>query len=214
VRFTITIGFALFLAACPGRSPSGDGGVGPPSDARCELQDPSTRTCQGGAMCTLSDGERGVCHSLVACCALGHTNSDCAGVACRPGASCVNYHCIYDTCDALASNSPCHLASGGLGVCCGLQCLATDLMSDSENCGSCGIVCPGSPPAACSAGLCYQRCYACTDGGPNACATCPSGTSCLAPGCAVDDCTGHDGLTCATGLSGYQFCAGGVCASP
>lgn len=211
---------SLVVVACtaratPDAAPHAADAAPPAADARCETSSTGQPTCEGGASCTLGDGEAGRCTSLTTCCALGTRDDDCAGAVCRTGSHCQAYRCVYATCDALASDQPCNLAGGGVGVCCGGACRAIDLQNDPDNCGFCGEVCPtlGGDAPTCSGGLCFDRCYACD---PGTCGACPAGYDCHAPGCAIADCAGHDGVVCRLPAtpSGYGFCSGGVCTQP
>lgn len=102
--------------------------------------------------------------------------------------------------------------------------VCSDLKTDSENCGKCGVVCPGGQ--ACVAGACTTSCPSGNalcggDGGKAACvntksdntncgkcnAKCPSGQVCYAGGCS-NTCGGtSSGQTLCTPDGGAPYCA-------
>jgi hypothetical protein len=190
-------------------APSDDAGV-----VVCE----SVSSCEGGASCAVSSGRPARCRNSTECCTIATSSDNCDGVQCPAGSTCQYYkqqyyRCVFLTCSAQATDKICSLGGGRAGVCCKGECADIDQSNDPSNCGSCGEVCPGTGNT-CSGALCWQRCYDCESSGPNACAACPAGYTCDAPGCAVETCAGQaDGIVCKAPPNslGRHYCINGLC---
>ncbi|HUB07500.1 MAG TPA: hypothetical protein VMB50_10890 [Myxococcales bacterium] len=189
-----------------------DGGVDSCCGGSCidQSTDPSNcglchNVCPAGTTCT-PDG-------ISADCDLPDGRlEDCSDGGCPAGTRCTGASCLPTTCDASEQGQfECANPSGGpgLGTCCESSC--TDRLSDPQNCGVCGNVCPAG--SFCSYGSCPAI----------SCAGAPSGTACvLASGgqgsCCNDSCVDttsdpqncqYCGFICPTGAT----CNGSLCSS-
>jgi hypothetical protein len=181
-----------------------------------------------GDICLLDGGAQGSCceGSCVASESILCGATSCyADGGCMGSASCVGGLCIPAACDG--GNTACQG-----GVCCGTGCV--DLANDSQNCGSCGAICPVG--VVCRGGYCLGSCndcprsYYCDYGDFHACdspscnpslegQTCAStvaggerGTCCngsCVTGLDPNNC-GRCGVSCATGICEY-LCDGLGC---
>jgi hypothetical protein len=107
---------------------------------------------------------------------------------CGVGDVLVGRACVRRTCQAGDNRLNCLLPDGSVGQCSGLVCETADLMSDPDNCGLPGAVCPTG--GWCSNGICSGSCSS----------NCPAGMSCSESGfygCALATCDGkHDNQAC------------------
>jgi len=168
-----------------GGSSTGGGSCGP---SRVWIGDQCTQaSCPGaplGSACLLPGGGVGACFG--ATCVAVDLQSDpnnCGifGLRCAPPTLCLNGDCyspatgldpflvdagndtvctrdgcLLSSCDAGSEGLACELANGEiLGICCNGTCN----YQDSQNCGGCGLVCPG----VCTWGLCGPLATLCDD---------------------------------------------------
>ncbi len=132
------------------------------------------------------------------------------GIACGTGAVCQGSPfdstpptCLATSCSGLASGTACALGNA-VGTCCGGTC--TSLLTDTSNCGVCGMSCPTPQGFQCSNGSCQQLDDA---GFPIYCdpttAPCPSGFTCAATfaTCEPDCSVAPDGVPCGESLANY-----------
>ncbi|MBS2032478.1 MAG: hypothetical protein JST54_31570 [Deltaproteobacteria bacterium] len=205
--------------AYPGGSSCRDLANDPANCGHCDYACPAGQTCAhgacsgAGASCgTAALGQRcGDGGANQACCVDGcadilSANTDCGqcGHACLSGESCEGGHCVVASCGG--SDFEYCAPDGGQSVCCGSSC--SDLASDPQNCGTCGVVCDGGgcalfqcALATCTTGTQDQTCVA-ASGAPG---------TCCGGGCAetfIDpfNCGGC-GIVCAI----TSPCVGGVC---
>jgi hypothetical protein len=75
---------------------------------------------------------------------------------CAPGANWLGDVCAFTSCAGRATGQPCALDAGLAGSCFSGACQAIALDSDSRNCGTYGLVCPGD--GGCSNGFCNDTC--------------------------------------------------------
>ncbi len=79
--------------------------------------------------------------------------------------------CVRQTCEPGDQGLECLLAGGGVGHCLGIECSTMNVLTDPDNCGYLGWVCPNG--VACMYGVCGSATScAFTDGG------CPEGLTC------------------------------------
>ena len=172
-----------------GSSGGSSGGTGACGPGRVWIGDQCTLgSCPGaplGSACLLSDGGIGVCFgaSCVAidlssdpnnCGAFGLRcpppslclSGDCYDPATGPpdffgdageGMVCSHDGCLLSSCDAGSEGLACELPDDYAGFCCAGVCAYA--YHDSQNCGGCGVVCPG----VCSWGLCEPFATVCDD---------------------------------------------------
>jgi hypothetical protein len=135
------------------------------------------------------------------------SSSDLAG-SCGPNDVFVGTACVKRSCEVSDQRLNCLLPDGDIGHCQGLVCVATDFLTDANNCGLPGVVCANG--AACVDGLCRGGCPT---------STCPDGMSCFTAynvGCALTTCDGaHDYQACSyeivQGINGSGQCCGTTC---
>jgi hypothetical protein len=130
----------------------------------------------------------------------------CDLLGCPAGSVCAGsadpYNCVKASCGPYDDNLGCVVdggAEGGLGMCCGGQCI--DEYSDSENCGACGLSCGQN--TVCVEQSCGLPGFGCGgDAGP-----CAAGSTCDSSGCFPTSCTGLDnGAPCLFGICCEQQC--------
>lgn len=202
-------------ASVPGACPSGtscwqgtaclpSGCAGEPDGTICSFTVTRFGACCGGTCVdpTRDDQNCGAC-----------------GRVCGTGTTCAYYGDCYPLppcSDPGMSNAWCVLPTGGMGRCCGPDCV--DPFTDERNCDACGITCTSG--ATCTSGECVTTLG---DGGLTVvrCASdgdCPSGTVCDPDTqlCARS-CVGQpDGSACYVhgSLSNGSMCCGGACVDP
>jgi hypothetical protein len=134
-------------------------GCDPQSCSKCELANVDKHSCSDGS---------------------------CRLVKCLAG----KYDCDGDPKNGCESATTCGTTSCADGVLCAGNCiLNATLMSDSQNCGGCGMQCGAGQ--TCSGGLCSKACTPLAGGGTNgACGV----DSCSAKACAGNE--GCEGATC------------------
>jgi hypothetical protein len=191
----------------------------------------SAKGCVPSSCTGLSDGSScPLQYSLGACCAgvcvdVSADRSNCGGCgnACPSGQGCTMSACYaLPACGTVGSDGAgCVLASGALGTCCGNTC--ADTTTDTQNCGTCGIVCPAG--ASCVTEGTSGECGVVNGGnfGASLCqhdSDCPSGTRCYTGGdpygfCARLDCpAGSDDRSCYLHSAYVGLCCGGSCVDP
>jgi hypothetical protein len=113
--------------------------------------------------------------------------------------------CVKRSCQFGDNRLDCKLSDGTIGHCVNVECTKIDLLSDPNNCGTRGMVCPGGTP--CTNGYCYGACGV---------ASCPAGLVCSEYGCALPSCDGaHDYQACFYVYTQPDFaaqCCGKTCA--
>jgi hypothetical protein len=152
--------------------------------------------CNGGCTDTESDSQNcGQCYNF-----------------CQQGQLCVYGSCtaVVSSCAASQIGTLCQQNDGGLGACCG-SCRQLDFETDSNNCGSCGVIC--SVGATCTGGQC-----ALADGGYGQCDyngnSCPAGDSCVSSSCVTQTCNASDPMEpCSSpgSAGGTAQCCGSAC---
>ncbi len=172
-----------------------------------------------GSLCAAVD-PAGNSHSG-SCCGSGCTNTQidpencgACGVVCGGGGTCVGGVCQPpSSCQDQSDDSPCLVAPGQPGACCGGKCV--DIENDDTNCGACNLYCaPGTSCVGTAAGT-----GQCEIGGAlQGCSLsypCPTGEGCNPSGeCVPSSCTGlEDGTECylAATLGALSYCCGGTC---
>jgi hypothetical protein len=140
-----------------------------------------------------------------------------ASVYCGAGDILMAEVCLRQTCENGDQGLTCALADGGVGHCLGLVCSNDDLLTDPENCGYIGGVCPSGQ--TCVGGYCTAggAVVPCTD------ASCPAGYKCGREGnldngaCDLITCgAGDDYHVCNFSPQAYtssfpHFCCGSAC---
>ncbi len=195
------------------------GGGAPPScvDSSC----PDGKRCDFSGRCEWAscDGRRDEQSCVGAnpfsyyCCGLNCTllsldsaNCGACGIACGPGALCVNNVCApAATCDPAHNNLSCLTSSGADGVCCEGVC--TEVGANDQNCGACGRTCPTG--ASCGFNYCGPDC---SD------SSCPSSMRCALTGpCETTVCSAQlENYECVgtndAGSSYLGLCCASACA--
>ncbi|MHB8417463.1 MAG: hypothetical protein ACYDCL_05270 [Myxococcales bacterium] len=162
-------------------------------------------------------------------------------LGCMQGQLCVGGSCQQAGCQG--PGGTCAASDGNLGVCCfvDFSVMCSDLSTDSQNCGGCGVVCPVGQSCAngvcsgdlapCGAGRNEAYCdldagtsLVCCPGG--GCTNleidsancgycdygCQAGLSCVAGSCVALSCSsGTAGATCAAADGGQGECCGNSC---
>ncbi|HUB06006.1 MAG TPA: hypothetical protein VMB50_03350 [Myxococcales bacterium] len=209
-------------AACPAGYACDNGSYCTPVDCSvsadneaCSLGPGTFGRCCGGA-CVDTNSDTGNCGYCGLACPTGFCSygfcyesqppSACA-MSCAPGTVCMGSQCIGSIC---GGNSTCLARDGAQGLCCDDGSCA-DLLSDSANCGECGITCPAGQ--TCQAGACsgspacgpgHFDAYCNLDGGTSY--LCCPGTGCTDSSSDAQNCGGC-GNACAAG----QSCTAGQC---
>ncbi len=212
-----------------------DGGGFATCDATTNIGCPSGLGCNGFKCVPRCDTGVTPCYCDEA------TNAGCPpGFGCYQGNSCLPYSCDggATAClfgagvgGALVNGGPGIYVNGQTGVCCAGRCV--EVGQDPENCGGCGIICPGgfctsdsvafddsnvtcsSPAGVVCGNECNTGNGACTDlsSDPTNCGGCgvycPGGASCVAGTCAgtPPSCSpGHYLQDCSIGDGGTGIC--------
>ncbi|MHB8419608.1 MAG: hypothetical protein ACYDCL_16145 [Myxococcales bacterium] len=228
--------------SCAGLAPTSacllpDGGLGACCSGSCVgSNDPANcgrcdEVCPVGSAC--SDGS---------CVANGQPVQCVLGAVCPDGTGCTDDGCFPLECQADQQDQPCAYAdeaapgansapleTGGVGTCCGGQCVST--LADPRNCGGCGNVVDAGfclyglpfPPApldggcaacafneACVDGVCAV--YACSNASPY-CLESDGGLGLCCPDGSCRDLL-NDPITCGdcgSSCPAGQTCSGGIC---
>ncbi len=137
-------------------------------------------------------------------------NCNVCGSACAAGQFCDYGVCRpTPTCGPANSGANCPLATGGVGQCCGGQCV--NRTTNAQNCGACGASC--APGDVCTQGNCTLP----DAGYAGGCAgECPAGTFCDGNKCLKTSCApGSTGEVCGFGVgvgsNAYQAITGRCC---
>jgi hypothetical protein len=117
------------------------------------------------AYCNLDAGPSWVCCTGGGCADLESDPANCGscGDACAQGFSCLSGSCLATSCATVAAGSACPAADGTVGQCCESAC--SDVSSDPQNCGACGVSCAGGE--SCRQESCaLDQCSASAQGDP------------------------------------------------
>lgn len=207
-------------------SQSCDGGMCP-SATQCTTNQYQVQACfpvgcaglPNQSFCARNDAYTGRC-CAAQCLDVQRDRNNCGscGRRCDIGESCVNGSCYEGSdCNTALAGSGC-LLDGGIGQCCGRQCVTLNTRTDVQNCGGCGQHCPVGD--VCMNGQCSRP-----DGGftlgcyTDPATMCAPGTSCTPNNsrCVTQTCTPSTfGGPCApppNGGSGttYNICCNAGC---
>jgi hypothetical protein len=188
--------------------------------------------CAGGSACTGTE----TCCPLIGCLDLTSDPFNCGacGKACNPGESCSGGKCQCNGGAACGDNGLCCAMTGcsttGSCACGSTSCASpntccspsagtcVNLMSDNNNCGACGKVCPNG--LLCDKGACKCNGQICSQGDtccPTGCANLNSSTtSCgsCGHGCATNELCSSGTCQCGSSqCTSGQSCCGDTCKS-
>jgi len=198
--------------AVPGCSPGEppciiDGGLGSCCGTACVDFWNDSRNC---GECGLGCPAEAICQGEECLTDAGMPAGDCGeSTPCPAGEVCAGGHCTSRSCDG--TSDFCALPGGERGTCCGAKC--TDTGGDSDNCGSCGAICPaGSVCGNDGNGNCTLP-----DSSAPACPAvpCPAGAICAFNGSCVrlGDCSSASPgqPSCSLSLVKGGTCCNGLC---
>ena len=172
----------------------------------CGQRCPPGATCAGGrARGPASCNGGPVCVGVEQCCKTGCANIDTdpnncgqCGNPCPPGDTCVGAVC---QAPASCNGGP---VCVGVEQCCATGC--TDVDTDPNNCGQCGLAC--APGDSCNGGVC-QAGKTC-NGGP----VCPPGEQCCPSGCSNTLANPNNCGSCGNACAAGSTCVMGIARCP